>query len=110
MFSPAASHVKSFLTIFQQHSANHHKKFKSKSSSLILRSSHLSRGNDVESDSKVGVQDAGVCGGRYRSELQVAEEQRHEEEHVEAHGAVDDVPVRQLHMHVLPRLPHVAPC
>lgn len=46
--------------------------------------------------------------GSQSGELHVAEEQRNQEEHVEAHRAVHDVAVRQLHLHVLPGLPHVA--
>lgn len=41
-------------------------------------------------------------------ELEVSEDERHQEEHVEAHRAVHDVAVRQLDLHVLPGLPHVA--
>lgn len=40
-------------------------------------------------------------------ELNVAEEQRDQEEHVEADCPVHDVAVWQLHLHVLPGLPHV---
>lgn len=40
-------------------------------------------------------------------ELQIPEEKWDQEEHVEAHGSVDDVAVRQLHLHVLPGFPHV---
>lgn len=40
-------------------------------------------------------------------ELYAAEEQRDQEEHVEAHRPVNNVAVRQLHLHVLPGLPHV---
>lgn len=40
-------------------------------------------------------------------ELHVAEEQRDQEDHVKAHCSVNDVAVRQLHLHVLPGFPHV---
>lgn len=42
-------------------------------------------------------------------ELQEAEQQRDQEEDVEAHGPVNDVAVGQLHLHVLPGLPRVPP-
>lgn len=38
----------------------------------------------------------------------MAEEQRDKEEHVEAHRSVYDVAVGQLHLHVLPGLPHIS--